>query len=208
MAIVKFRTKIGEHEFEIEAEQSVVDQKFAEFRELVGLRLPSVRIPKTQPSPAVSGGHPSYTPSVTTVAPVLSEPRLREVFNTTNDGSLRLRVYPSDDGGIYAMLGDAILVLLYGYNEISGLRQVPAVQIAEALRDSGLGNIKRLDRPVKMMQKTNLISKEGKKRGTTYGLTYKGTVKAKQLVEELIRKVMPDGQGALGTGTGVKEGKK
>ncbi len=80
-----------------------------------------------------------------------------------------------------AQQSESLLLVLYGYRRLRNLNTVKASALKECLKISGHGNgLERLDGFLAPLE--GLVHKSGTRRGSQYGLTNQGLVRAEELL--------------------------
>jgi hypothetical protein len=162
----RFKVKVGEREFEAEGPRDAVEARWAEARDWL-LNTPE----------------PKRTP--TDRPPDLAEQRENPIFDVDRGRrTVRLRVLPPR-GEVLQRLSNALLLLLYGYNDLINRPQVPVTRMAEDLRMSGFAGLKRLSRAFVRLESEGLAARNGAGKGTNYRATNPGLAAARTLAKSL-----------------------
>jgi hypothetical protein len=165
---VRLKIKVGEKEFEAEGPREAVEARWAEAK---GWILPET----SQTSPVTQNLNEINRPS----------DRKSPVFDIDNGKRIiRLRVLPPR-GETIQRLSNALLLLLYGYNENFGKSEVQVTRLAEDLRMSGFAGIKRLSRAFARLEADGLAARNGAGKGTRYRATHPGLTTAANLAQSL-----------------------
>lgn len=164
---LRFKIRVGEKEFEAEGPRDAVEARWAEARDW----LLQASEPKT--------AHPK-DPDESLTSP--SENPIFEVDRGRR--TVRLRVLPPR-GEVLQRLSNALLLLLYGYNDLINRPQVPVTRMAEDLRMSGFAGLKRLSRAFVRLETEGLAARNGSGKGTNYRATNPGLVAARTLAKSL-----------------------
>lgn len=181
----RLKLKVGQHEFEAEGEQDVVEKQLAIWRDLIAS--PSSVAP-TLPSPptVIAGGAAEGT----AVASATPGPESREELDRLFDhrgpvvSLTMLPVGPQREA-------DAALLLLYGqrfYNGAENSGGVTGGRLLEGLRLSGL-SVERVDRIWGAHDGVHVI-RAGSKRGVRYRLTHPGLARAREIAQGLLNRAV------------------
>lgn len=184
---IKLKIKIGLHEFEAEGPETYVNAKFDEFKALCA----SAPAPAQSPAQFALGAAQGKGASDSTPKPPPPPDALREIFSVNETKrTVSLRVLPElTANGKSAQVGEAMLLILYGYRKFFQVDEVGAMDMASAIRDSGLGQGARVDLANRSLTSDGLATKNGAGRGLNYRITNKGTIKAEALLNELFSKI-------------------
>jgi hypothetical protein len=93
---------------------------------------------------------------------------------------ITLRVHPTGE----SRDGDAVLLMVYGYQELKGLDEVLVTKLTKSLTLSGLKS-ERLDRLAAEHFRNQWLVKHGAAKGGKYFLTLTGRNRAEAMVKEL-----------------------
>ena len=163
-SVNRIHIKLGDYEFEAEGPPDIINQQFEAFQEMVKTLLNASKNSTTdKPDPEDSIGK------------AIDDTALSRIFHESGD-LLSLTATPETDDS----KGDALLLLIYGYNKLRNEPKITGVTLMKATRQSGV-SINRVDRY--MDTKKEFILAGGVKRGKRYSLNNKGI----QYVEEMIR---------------------
>lgn len=163
----RFKIRVGEKEFEAEGPRDAVEARWAEAREwLLQTSEPTIAQYKEADDPL---GSPNENP-------IFEVDRGRR--------TVRLRVLPPR-GEVLQRLSNALLLLLYGYNDLINRTQVPVTRMAEDLRMSGFAGLKRLSRAFVRLETEGLAARNGAGKGTNYRATNPGLAAARTLAKSL-----------------------
>lgn len=164
---LRFKIRVGEKEFEAEGPRDAVEARWAEARDW----LLQAAEPKT--------AHPKEPDES------LTSPSANPIFEVDRGRrTVRLRVLPPR-GEVLQRLSNALLLLLYGYNDLINRPQVPVTRMAEDLRMSGFAGLKRLSRAFVRLETEGLAARNGSGKGTNYRATNPGLVAARTLAKSL-----------------------
>lgn len=160
---LKIRLKWRENEFEAEGPEGLIRSHLNEFKEMVGGRRPAA-------APAGTAGTEQGAASILFQADKASQ-------------ALSLRVLPSTDKGVLKQTSNTLLLVLHGFQEELALEQVPVLAAAQAIRQSGMVQVRRLSNAFLALQSDGLAMKIGSGKGTRYQLTTKGRAAAQNLCQ-------------------------
>lgn len=153
---------------------------------------PAPRAAPIAPDPLFGfGGFPVRpTPEVPAKTPPPPD-SLKELFSV-NDAkkTVSLRVIPDATNGKSYQVGDAMLLILYGYRKFFQVDEIAAMDMSAAIRDSGLGQGARVDLANRALTADGLATKNGAGRGLNYRITNKGTIRAESILSDLWAKVL------------------
>lgn len=162
---VKIRLKLPEGEIEAEGPDALVRAHLQEFKAyLADKRPPSTPAPAAETQPDLF-----YQADLATK-------------------SLTLRILPSTDQGVTQQVANALLLVLNGFREALATPEVPVLSASEAIRQSGLVQVKRLSNAFTNLQTEGLALKVGSGKGTRYQLTAKGQTAAQELIQTTLRR--------------------
>ena len=164
---LRFKIRVGEKEFEAEGPRDAVEARWAEAREWL--------LQASEPKIAqhIEAGDSLVSPQEN---PIFEVDRGRR--------TVRLRVLPPR-GEVLQRLSNALLLLLYGYNDLINRPQVPVTRMAEDLRMSGFAGLKRLSRAFLRLETEGLAARNGAGKGTNYRATNPGLTAARTLAKSL-----------------------
>ncbi|MEM6690913.1 MAG: hypothetical protein AAF664_15880 [Planctomycetota bacterium] len=163
------RIKVGAAEFDAEGPVEIVRSDYESFLNLierVGTKAIEVRSQSSDPEP---------TPNV---GGFIEENTWDKAFLRSED-KLSLNVLPDTKHSN----GDAILLLIYGYQTLFQQDGVTSISLMEAAKQSGL-RIDRIDRSL-TAEHHRLILKGGSGKGTRYSLNNRGISYSQSLLEQL-----------------------
>jgi hypothetical protein len=162
----RFKIKVGEREFEAEGPREAVEARWAEARDWL------LSVPTTK----------THAVEVTQDPPTRDENPIFEVDRGRR--TVRLRVLPPR-GEVLQRLSNALLLLLYGYNDLLNRPTVPVTRMADDLRMSGFAGLKRLSRAFVRLEVEGLATRNGAGKGTNYRATNPGLTAARTLEKSL-----------------------
>lgn len=158
MDTVRFKTKIGEHEFDLEGPPEFVREQFMAWQELVKL---SVSTP-VQPKQIVAAAAATESHKA---APTADDGELDFSKILRTEGRyISLTVKP-------ATIRDAILVMLYGQKTIRDNDAVTGAELLSGLASTGGYGTPRLDRILDKLAEDGDVISFGERRGKKYRLT-------------------------------------
>ncbi len=163
----KIKIQIGDAIFEAEGPVSIVEQQFQAFIGLLN-KLPEKPKPAKNLDPDGGNGNPEETQPI-------SQAMLDKVFRDEGD-FISLSARPQD-------AGDALLILLYGFDHIKNEPKVTGVTMMKAAKKSGV-QIPRVDRY--MNENAEFVLTGGVKRGKRYSLNNRGIEYAEKIIRGLI----------------------
>ena len=172
MDSLKLKLKVGEHEFEAEGPQEVVQAQFRAFQELVA-SLPTARSQAQSAETAPAG---------------------RDADEAVNDGNLSLDKIMRQDGRVISLtvggesLEDEVLMLMLGQSRLRGNDSVSGGEILEGLRQQR-GAINRIDYRLGRMADSGVIRSFGTRRARRYRLTNQGLAKAQELAKSVLANI-------------------
>ena len=80
---------------------------------------------------------------------------------------------------------DALLLLVYGYQELRpNDYPVSGVRLMQSAKQSGLHQVDRIDRTIDAH--TQFVNSAGSRRGKKYSLNNQGSLKAKELIKNVL----------------------
>src|SRR5262249_6585033 len=159
---------------EAEGTEDSVRAQFQTFQELVKIAPAGIQSPEPLQPPT-----PPETVSQT------EETSLPEIFNIdSSKQTVTLRVSPDKTGTKKEAVGIATLLLLYGFRKCLAQDDLLGSRLADALRDSGVGPVDRIDRAADPLVANGMITRTGQRRGTKYRITNKGMTEAEKLSRE------------------------
>lgn len=164
----KLKVKIGEHEFEGEGREASVRRDYADF-----LR----RLPKDEPEKTPL---PSHTPPKLEQNSNIQKGQFDRISKMDNE-VISLTALPQTGESAKA---DAALLLLLAYKN-NAVNVVGTTALVKGINQSG-HQVDRLDRILEPYRRDGLVIRAGKKKGTTYQLTNKGEIKAKEIMDNLL----------------------
>ena len=168
MGAYKLKVRIGQHEFEAEGPQEIVEKQFAAFSQL---------ITQTKSEPVqVDQREDQEGPESAIRQPNGS---LARIFHAEGK-NLSLSALPPGN----KREGDAALLILLGHKVLRSSDLVTGEGLLAGLKQSGYA-VDRADRVVALAIAKGLIMKFGQRRGVKYRLTNSGLAKAESLAEEL-----------------------
>lgn len=175
MDSTKLKVKIGQHEFEAEGPQEVIEKQFETFRQLVS----QVSV-NSAPSNQTKGGESrgQLEPEL----PHVGDPRegqARKIFHVEGD-LLTLGVVPQGDNQEI----EAALLILLGHKILRSADLVSADDLLNGLKQSGI-RVDRADRITYKTTEQGMTMKTGVRRGTRYRLTTQGMNQALRIAEQL-----------------------
>lgn len=166
---LRFKIRVGEKEFEAEGPRDAVEARWAEAREWL----------LQASEPKISQHHYKEIEDAT------PPPQENPIFDVDRGRrTVRLRVLPPR-GEVLQRLSNALLLLLYGYNDLINRPQVPVTRMAEDLRMSGFAGLKRLSRAFVRLETEGLAARNGAGKGTNYRATNPGLTAARTLAKSL-----------------------
>ncbi|MBK8574821.1 MAG: hypothetical protein IPN90_03760 [Elusimicrobia bacterium] len=163
---LRFKIRVGEREFEAEGPREAVEARWAEAKDWL-LNTPAAKTHSVE----VSQNLPNQEEN-----PIFEVDRGRR--------TVRLRVLPPR-GEVLQRLSNALLLLLYGYNDLLSRPGVPVTRMAEDLRMSGFAGLKRLSRAFLRLETEGLAARNGSGKGTNYRATNPGLTAARTLAKSL-----------------------
>lgn len=163
----KLHVKIGQHEFEAEGQEQVVNEQYEKF-------LAAVSTSPIQPPSIHTENKVQKVETRDGIAPEL----LERAFSVDNEGIVSLRVRPNTA----TRNADALVLILYGFRVLRQSSEVPVLAVMEAARQSGI-QIERADRAI--APHNELVIRGGTRRGGRYGLNNAGVVHAENLLREM-----------------------
>lgn len=181
----KLRVRIGNAEFVSIGREEIVKDQFDVF--MGCLTTVSAWNPKGTVAAPVkpNGTKPAEGPPVNEEGDTREEPpsdspptELLRVFEHDGNGCVSLKALPQTDD----KNADALLLLLYGFRELSKKDPVLGGDLLGAAKKSGL-LIDRVDRPLDGCP--GMFTKAGQRRGAKYGLTNPGAARAQRILSEL-----------------------
>jgi hypothetical protein len=177
----KIRVKVGNHEFEAEGSQEIVERQFQLFKEMVSTPTTPESTKKTLQLPAdgtepnvPEGGNPDGSDG-NTITPY------KKLFSE-DDGRLSLQYLPEGNDRDEK----AVLLLLFGHKLLFKQDTVLGGRLVKGLQQSGL-KVNRIDHALDAYigGPSPSVLQSGIRRGKNYRLTNVGVVKAKTIAEEL-----------------------
>jgi len=176
MDTVRFKTKIGEHEFDLEGPPEFVREQFVAWQELVKL---SVASPVLQKQSVATDTAPESQQ-----APQKADDAELDFYKIlrTDGRYISLTVRP-------ATVHDAVLVMLYGQKMIRDNDAVTGAELLSGLATTGGYGTPRLDRILDKLAEDGDVMSFGERRGKKYRLTNTGSAKARAVAKELIATV-------------------
>lgn len=175
MDATKLKVKIGQHEFEAEGPQEVVEKQFETFRQLI-----SEAATKSTNSNRLKGSENSGEAELE--LPHIDDPReqqARKIFHVEGD-LLTLGVVPQGDN----QETDAALLILLGHKIVRKVDMVSADDLLNGMKQSGV-RVDRADRVTSKTTEQGMTMKTGVRRGTKYRLTTQGVNQAFRIAEQL-----------------------
>lgn len=170
----KIHARIGEHEFDGEGPVENVKHDYGQFLEIIANR-GYKDAPRTEHMRMGNGPDAKDETEV-------EQEILAQIFKSDDArGIVSLRSQPPGENGHRA--ADAALLLIFGYNKLQSMIEVPVTKLLEGLRESGL-SVERFDRTIGIH--SGLYLKGGQKIGARYRLTNPGTLKAAQMVRTML----------------------
>lgn len=167
----KLRTKIGGAEFEAEGPEESVREQFRMFMDAV------TAAPVSPPRPAGNGAN-SDPPTPSPTDTPITEEMLARVFAIDQNENVVVQRLPQSDN----RNADSVLLILYGYLVRRQMHDVPAGQLIESLRVSGI-SLNRLDRVMESVPGS--IHRGGSRKGSRYALNMPGRNRAEELIRLL-----------------------
>lgn len=165
---LRFKIRVGEKEFEAEGPRDAVEARWAEAREWL-----------------LQASEPKIAQHIVEAGDSLDSPQENPIFEVDRGRrTVRLRVLPPR-GEVLQRLSNALLLLLYGYNDLINRPQVPVTRMAEDLRMSGFAGLKRLSRAFLRLETEGLAARNGAGKGTNYRATNPGLTAARTLAKSL-----------------------
>lgn len=119
----------------------------------------------------------------------------KDLFHSDEGGRLLSIKAPIPESGELGAAGNAVLLLLLGFKRLHGADSVTALRLAGCVERCGLPS-RKLYRVTGRLHRRHLLTQDGSRRGTSYGLTEKGLREA----ERLLREAQAAGGGASGGG--------
>jgi hypothetical protein len=186
----KLRVKVGHSEFEAEGPEDAVREQFRLFLDAMNAAPPplpdSPRLPAASP-PSDDRFAPTPPPVPLALGPAAGPPPtggidadlLSRAFANHAKNGVSLRVLPSTQ----ERAGDALLMLLYGFRTLKQQDDVSALILMDAAKQSGL-QLERVDRTLARI--SQYVLRGGHHRGTRYGLTNPGVLRAETLLREML----------------------
>jgi hypothetical protein len=165
----KLNVEIGTSKFHAEGPEETVKEQFQQF--LAVCKQTPVESPKSPapPKPPINGNHADIPPTDI----------LNAVYSTDNNGVVSLRVLPNTEN----RNADALLLLIYGFLVVGHLEAVPAGQLVDGVRQSGLP-VDRVGRTIEQTLR-DYVRSGGVRRGKRYSLNNQGRAKANELLAEM-----------------------
>lgn len=161
----KLHIKIGNAEFSAEGPEPSVKEAFDRF-------LQAISSPEAKILSENAGGHENSSGPGQ-----LDHGLLEKVFS--RDGEIvSLRLLPPAESANRS--ADAAILVLYGFNGLLNLQEVPVTKLNEGLRQSGI-SVDRLDRFIGVHNQ--LFRKGGTRSGGRYTLTNKGVLQAENWIK-------------------------
>jgi len=175
--ITRLKTKIGEHEIEIEGSPEYVREQYQAWQELVKLTITKAAPSPDKPEQKNNSGSEQQTsnrkPDFTAV-----DADLTKIMRVdTRYVSLTARV---------ASVHDAVLLLLYGQKLLRSNDAVTGTELLSGLDTTGGYAVPRLDRILDKLALDGDVTSFGERRGKKYRLTNTGMAKARAIASELI----------------------
>lgn len=165
---LRFKIRVGEKEFEAEGPRDAVEARWAEARDWL-----------------LQASEPKIAQHIVEAGNSLASPQENPIFEVDRGRrTVRLRVLPPR-GEVLQRLSNALLLLLYGYNDLINRPQVPVTRMAEDLRMSGFAGLKRLSRAFLRLETEGLAARNGAGKGTNYRATNPGLTAARTLAKSL-----------------------
>jgi hypothetical protein len=173
----RLKTKIGDHEFDLEGTPEFVREQFLAWQELVKLAVTAPQ--KHQPA------LPDSSAEVQQSTQKADDPNVELDFSKIlqTDGryvSLTVRT---------ASVHDALLVMLYGQKTIRSNDAVTGAELLSGLASTGGYGTPRLDRILDKLAEDGDVMSFGERRGKKYRLTNTGSAKARAIAKDLIATV-------------------
>ena len=157
MDTVRFKTKIGEHEFDLEGPPEFVREQFVAWQELVKL---SVAAPFQQKQ----------------IMAANTSPESHQAAQTADDGELDFSKILRTDGRYVSLtvrpttVHDAIIVMLYGQKTIRSNDAVTGAELLSGLSATGGYGTPRLDRILDKLAEDGDVMSFGERRERNTGL--------------------------------------
>lgn len=175
----RLKTKIGDHEIEIEGPPDYVREQFNAWQELVKLAITtsaSTASAEARSEPARENEPTNNKPDESAVDRELS--KIMRV--DTRYVSLTARV---------ASVHDAVLLLMYGQKMLRNNDLVTGAELLSGLSTTGGFAVGRLDRILDKLAIDGDVTSFGERRGKKYRLTNTGIGKARGIAADLIKSV-------------------
>lgn len=178
----RLKLKVGQHEFEAEGDQESVERQLSVWRELIvgpassAPTLPSP--PPGTPSPPVAPGE-----ALSAFGPLVDDRAAYDRLFHHRGPVVSLTMLPTGP----QRDADTALLLLLGQMVYNGDQPVTGARLLEGLKLSGI-SVLRVDRIWGSHTDINVV-RAGSKRGVKYRLTHPGSTRAKEIAQELIRKL-------------------
>jgi hypothetical protein len=172
METYRLKMKIGDHEFEAEGPVDVVQNQFAEFKELIE------KVPATKAAPIQEPTIP-ITPTPTNDGASATN----NVFNLEKIMRLQGRVVsltvPAES------VSEAVMVLLFGQRHLRTNDSVTGGEVMDGLRESGTV-VNRVDAILDRLASEGSVIRIGTGRARRYRLTNIGVARAQEITRALI----------------------
>jgi hypothetical protein len=169
----KLHIKIGHVEFNAEGSEATVNEQYKKFLEVVA----AVGLSQAnEPPPGADNGFARQDVPALPQAPSAAE--MQRVFSEDGEGVISLRLLPKTD----SRAADAVVMILYGFRALKSQIDVPAADLIQGLRQSGI-SLDRIDRVLAPYDQ--YVQRGGTKRGSRYALTNPGVSHAEKLVSEM-----------------------
>jgi hypothetical protein len=170
----KLQVKIGTAEFSAEGPEKSVKEQFNAFLEAV--KTAPLATPGVNQGIGTNNNNPPLLPN----AEGIDQAILNRIFTYDEEkGAVSLRILPRTD----QREADAIMILLYGFRQLTNKMDVSSSDLMKSARQSGL-QFNRLDHTISTYK--NLITEGGLRRGKRYGLNNQGVNHAVQIIRGIL----------------------
>jgi hypothetical protein len=157
--------KLGNAEFSAEGPVNIVQAQFEAF----------LRALESRPGEAGKPDKPDSNGGQNRVTAELDSGLLNRVFAKDGADRVSLKALPRSGAG------DALLLILYGFEEIAGEHSVTGSALIKAAEKSGV-RLDRLDRTID----AELVTAAGMRRAKRYGLNNRGKQRAQEILKTVL----------------------
>lgn len=174
MAVYKLQIKIGADEFNGEGEEESVRKDFADFKSLIELLAAQPRYTQSPPPT-------NHNPPGSGIEGEVDKAQLDRIYLVDPKQKLvSLKVHPHTSDRDR----DAMLLVIFGYQQKLAQQDVPVGQIKQGMRQTGI-KVDRVDKVAVKYMNAGYLNKGGSGKGSRYRLTNSGIAKAKELAKAM-----------------------